>query len=594
MAAWTRESTDPSRRRLEPLSTELTSPGARTRLDVVRLALVCATLVACASAYSAHLTSFLHAKEYALAIGVAALGMLTLINGRTSRVGVSFLIPLLMLALVAVSAGLAGFSTLNRATAIELLRWSVLALFVLNVFDLLETEQGRRVVCAGIVASTVAVSVLALAQFAGLVPVLFPLYEGHAHPLYSVFGNPGLMGGYVALGLPLAFHFACGRTAMRPIWIASLFPICAGLAISGTRSAWAAALAGVLFVLAYERLWNRYAAASLLVVLMAVAAIVLVAPDQTIGRFESAALGGDPSSSLRFWFWSGAIELIREHPIFGVGPGNFAYYSPDALAQVLHAPGGDQFAHNEIHTLHVHSDYLELAAELGVIGLALMLWWCVRLLRCPGPEWGSLIACAVFATFYFPSFSTPHALVTLTSASILFARRNSADAKPAGRAVATLVGLSSLAVLGLVVWMVLIPSFAFRQAQDQHLGNSDPIPAYERLAEHPWAPADVHEKLGLALLQAGDNAAAEREFMNALATLDTGAVYLGLGVARFQQGKMDEAREAFESCVYRWPSHAYAWELLLRVTPQEDRDKVLERASTWLGREDIERLEKVG
>lgn len=593
MAAWTGESTDPSGRRLEPLSTELIAPNAKTRLVVVRLALVCATLVACASAYSAHLTSFLHAKEYALAIGVAALGMLTLMNGRVSRVGVSFLIPLLALVIVAVSAGLAGFTTLNRAAAIELLRWSVLALFVLNVFDILAAERGRRVVCAGIIASAVAVSALALAQFAGLVPVLFPVYEGHAHPLYSVFGNPGLMGGYVALGLPIAFHFASGKTGARFVWMASIVPICAGLAISGTRSAWAAALAGVLFVLAYERLWNRYAAATLLLVLLAVAALVLIAPDQTIGRFESAALGGDSSSSLRFWFWSGAIELIREFPVFGVGPGNFAYHSPEALAHVLHGPGGVQFAHNEVHTLHAHNDFLELAAETGAVGLLLILWWCLRLVRCPGPEWGSLIAYAVFAAFYFPTFSSPHALVALILAAVLFARRHDAEAKPAGRAAASLVGLISMAVLGLVVWMVLIPSFEYREALDRHLAKDDPIPAYERLAAHPWAPTGVHEKLGLALLQAGQNEAAETEFKNALISIDTGAVYLGLGVALFQQGKLDEAREAFESCVYRWPSHAYAWELLLRVTPQEDRGKVLERATTWLSREDIERIDKL-
>jgi O-antigen ligase len=565
-----------------------------TRLDEARLGILCVTVVACAAAYSAHLTSFLHAKDGTLAVCTAILGLMILIRGRVSKKGVSFLIPLVALTLTAILAGAGGFAALNRAAAVELIRWSVLGLFMLCVFDLLENAHARRVISGAIVASMGAISLLAIAQYVGIASEIFPKYEGQAHALYSVFGNPGLMGGYLALGLPIAFHYSSKATTSRAFWMASTVIISVGLGISGTRSAWAAAIAGTLFVVVSGKLWNRHALACVLLIALAGLCVVFLAPEQTVDRIYDVVERVDPSSGLRLWFWSGAIRIFEDHPVFGAGPGNFAYRSPLALAQVLHEPGGERFVHNEIHTLHAHNDVLEFGAELGLAGLGLLLWWWFRLVRSPGPEWGGLIAFIVFSWFYFPSYCAPHAIVGLLFAGMLFAGgdaiRSESDAQYSGRWVATGVGMCAMLLLPLVIWIVLVPSVQFRAAQNLHLANLDPIPSYQLLARSPWAPAEVREKLGLALLQAGRFEESEQEFSNALEALDTGAVYLGLGVARFQQGKNAEAQEAFESCVYRWPSHEFAWDLLLRAAPPEDQDEILSRARRWFDSESIERL----
>jgi O-antigen ligase len=566
-----------------------------TRLDEARLGILCVTVVACAASYSAHLTSFLHAKEGTLAVGTAVLGLMVIVRGRVSNRGVSFLIPLVALTLTAILAGAVGFAALNRAAAVELTRWSVLGLFVLCVFDLLENAQARRVISGAIVASMGAISLLAMAQYTDIASEIFPKYEGQAHALYSVFGNPGLMGGYLALGLPVAFYYSSKATTARAFWMASTVIISAGLGISGTRSAWAAAIAGTLFVVVSGKLWNRHALACVLLIALAGFCVVFLAPEQTVGRIYDVVERADPSSGLRLWFWSGAIRIFEDHPVFGAGPGNFAYRSPLALAQVLHEPGGERFVHNEIHTLHAHNDILEFGAELGVVGLGLILWWWIRLMGRSGPEWGGLIAFVVFSFFYFPSFSVPHAVVALLFAGMLFSRGRDvtspeSTSNSSGRLIATGVGLCAVLTLPLIVWIVLVPSVQFRTAQNLHLANLDPIPSYQLLDRSPWAPAEVREKLGLALLQAGRFEEAEHEFSNALEALDTGAVYLGLGVARLQQGKNAEAQDAFESCVYRWPSHEFAWELLLRATPPEDQGEILSRARRWLNSESIERL----
>ena len=570
----------------------LDSTNEVSRLNRIRLTVVAAAVVACASAYSAHLTSFLHAKEAALALCTGFLGILLILHGRVSRGSAAFLLPLVVVAVLCTASGALGFTNLGRASMVELVRWTILAAFILCMFDLLEKERTRCIIHDAIVGSAALVGLLAIVQYLRIAPFLFPDYEGKAHALYSVFGNPGLLGGYLAVGLPLAFYgMAVSRRGYIVRWVACA-TVVAALALSGTRSAWIAALAGTAFIVLTGRLWNRRALIGACTLGLTVLCVVLLAPEITAGRMRDALHGSDPSMGLRYWFWAGAIEMIREHPWFGVGPGNFGYFSPGALAAVLHSVGGEHYVHNELYTDHAHNDVLELVAELGVIGVLPFLWWWVRLFRSAGPEWGGLIALLVFSCFYFPFYSAPHALLGLLLAGMLVARgRDSGSESPARpraqRVAALVVGGCAMLIFPLLVWVVILPSYRLRAAMDLHLAGADPIPAYERTLSAGWAPIETHEKLGLALLQAGDSEGAEREFTIAFRGMDTGAVYMGLGASLLQQGKTTEAKEALESCVSRWPSHAAAWELLYRVTPEGERTDLLRRANRWLDADEM-------
>jgi putative inorganic carbon (HCO3(-)) transporter len=68
--------------------------------------------------------------------------------------------------------------------------------------------------------------------------------------------------------------------------------------------------------------------------------------------------------------WRATVELIKDHPLVGVGFGG--YWT--AIPQYHNASGAytPQQAHN---------DYLEIMASGGVIGFALFLWFVVLLLN---------------------------------------------------------------------------------------------------------------------------------------------------------------------------------------------------------------------
>ncbi len=73
----------------------------------------------------------------------------------------------------------------------------------------------------------------------------------------------------------------------------------------------------------------------------------------------------------RFYIWNKSLQMIREHPVFGVGQGNFYYeyikmIPPDSEERMKHT--------------HAHDDLLNIAAIMGIPGLVLFCgFWVVAL-----------------------------------------------------------------------------------------------------------------------------------------------------------------------------------------------------------------------
>jgi len=84
--------------------------------------------------------------------------------------------------------------------------------------------------------------------------------------------------------------------------------------------------------------------------------------------YPHAIRAGLPSLGVRTDFWRSAWGMIRDHPFFGVGIGNFGdYYA------LYRLPGARE-------TKLAHNDYLQVLAELGVFGLvAFLAFWMLNL-----------------------------------------------------------------------------------------------------------------------------------------------------------------------------------------------------------------------
>ena len=82
---------------------------------------------------------------------------------------------------------------------------------------------------------------------------------------------------------------------------------------------------------------------------------------------------GSESRDFRPQTWKDTIDMIREAPLIGFGPGNYRYAFPEHRKR---------FKANQIVTGHPHNEYLELMADYGLVGFGLFaLAWMYGLVR---------------------------------------------------------------------------------------------------------------------------------------------------------------------------------------------------------------------
>jgi len=549
--------------------------------DRWRGALICLVVVLCPVAYSFRLTSFLHAKEAVLCLGLCAVAAVVVVRGRLSVAGCTAFLPLWVFLGLAAVLHLGVFPARVPAAVIaEIARYGALLIAAAFAYDLLREGPWRDRIVNALVASTVVVALLGLLQYAGLVPFLFPRIEAYGQRVYSVFGNQDLYGGYLAIGMPLLVRRFLTRGRLHGVTLLGIAVLLAGLLISGSRAAWLATAVGVLVAMPRERVSRTGLVMLASACLGIVVLTVLVAPDATAHRLVRTFGPEDAGGRLRLWFWDGTLRMVGDAPVAGKGLGNYAYWSPQYLGDALHAPGGHAHAHNDVHTIHAHSDPLEVLAETGMLGALCWLWMLVRVLRRRGPEWGGLAALTVFALFNATLSSAPHALAGLLLAGMLLARH---DARPTAdnRVAAYGLAAASVALSGFFFGAVLLPSYRLQAAQDRHVAGRPCLAQYERVVGHPWPNARAREQYGVALAEAGRFDAARRQLERALDGRDTGSVYLALALVAQRQGDRAAARRWLDATLHRWPSNATLWEQLFLAGPDRRRARIRTRAARW-------------
>jgi O-antigen ligase len=143
----------------------------------------------------------------------------------------------------------------------------------------------------------------------------------------------------------------------------------AALLMTHTRGAWLGFLAGAIVVLGYR------SPRLILVVPVLAAVLFLLAPGPVKSRILSIGDLGNVTTVERFYMWRSGLEIFKDHPVLGVGPGNVGQIYPD-----YKAPDDPWLPWREFS--HLHSNVVQIAAERGILGL--LTWfsiWFVFLLR---------------------------------------------------------------------------------------------------------------------------------------------------------------------------------------------------------------------
>jgi putative inorganic carbon (hco3(-)) transporter len=193
--------------------------------------------------------------------------------------------------------------------------------------------------------------------------------------VYSFLGNPNLLAGYLlpAVIFSAAAFFAWKRWLPKALaatmWLAN--SLC--LVLTFSRGGWIGLVVAnfaLLILLVHwfsiylPSFWRRWALPIALggSVALVTLAVIAVAPlrDRVMSMFSGR---DDSSNNFRINVWMAVIEMIKDRPVLGIGPGN------DAFNRVY-----PRYQATGFTALSAYSIFLEVAVEAGLIGLSCFLW----------------------------------------------------------------------------------------------------------------------------------------------------------------------------------------------------------------------------
>jgi len=448
---------------------------------------------------------------------------------------------------IAVSAwrSLSVAPVLTRAAILKAAAYA--SLFLVIIFypagDARTERHFRRMVLLIILASGAAVAIAGLTQQAfTYTRSLWTDVAVDAERASGPFANPDHFANYLAIVLPLAAAGALFRVPLDPLpeRLSGFQLLCAAIAlliaaaimISLSRAGWIEIGLG-LFVFAWllrsrlprreqadgHRTLRRPArwlpALGIGMAAVAIVPLILIGPG---GRQQAGARVDESVSSGvglrdRLDMWIDSAAIVRDYPLFGSGSDSW----PTVFPKYQRPPWSVMFAGE------AQNDYVEVAAECGLVGLVLLGWLCWEVGRflkegalwIPSRHWplfAALIPALVIMAFHealdFCMQIPANAIlfVILIAMALRLARTHGGSplGRPAGRAariaVPAAIGVAAAAGLAAIPWQreTVYPNDLMYPASIHD--NEASIVAYPASAiPHLWLADRIHNSTGIWL-----------------------------------------------------------------------------------------------
>ena len=357
----------------------LPQPTSRTALVVLQCAAV--AIVLAALPYQLfQLDRYTFAKELVLLVAALVATLCALASARRLTV---FMVDLLL-------AGFLVVSFLSALVASN--RWLSFRAFGVSLAGAAVFWCGRTLARAGLARPLLVV--LAAAVVLGALTGLAQAYGLVTTSLASLtrapggtFGNRNFMAHLVAIGLPLLLLVSVEARSRRGFTLGAIgFALSAGaLVLSRSRAAWLGAAACGVF-LAVEGLWVgrlwadrelRRRVLRLAGIAVGSLALAVLLPNRLNWRSDSPYLESltgvanykEGSGAGRLIQYGNTLRMAADHPVLGVGPGNWPVHYPRYMS-----PGDPSFDADDIIPTNPwpSSDWFGVLSERGVPGVLLL------------------------------------------------------------------------------------------------------------------------------------------------------------------------------------------------------------------------------
>jgi len=273
------------------------------------------------------------------------------------------------------------------ASSLGLALWGSYFLLYFIIISVVDGLRWSKILLGAALSAGFLAATYCIFQFYG---VDFPFWAelGGRGRLFSTFGNPNYLAGYLIACLPPAFVLL---TTLKSRWkkiilLTTIVVLYTSLLMTYTRAAWGGFFVSILFTVGLLFFWqgkrffwkNRYWLTGLATVLLAITVIYSVPtpPNRqgrsVVGRAASSFdLGSYASRSL---IWLSTVEIAKEHPIIGSGIGTLGVNYPRAQGEVLAQARYEHFIPQANYSINAHNDLLHMLAEIGILGLLCAAW----------------------------------------------------------------------------------------------------------------------------------------------------------------------------------------------------------------------------
>ncbi|MFQ6001104.1 MAG: O-antigen ligase family protein [Anaerolineae bacterium] len=234
------------------------------------------------------------------------------------------------------------------------------ALFYLLLREVPQHKGELWRIVDGLVAAALIVSLYGLFQYFFTADVI--AVEG-VRRIRGVYGSPNNLSLFLGRVLPLTLAVSLFGAAKhrRLAYGAASLPMLVCLFLSFSRGAWLLGVPAAVLFLGLMRgrraFWVALGGVG--------AAILALLPLAGLERLTSLLSLQEGTTQRRLALWKAALQMIRDHPLFGVGLDNFLYQYPRYMLPE---------AWQEPDLSHPHNLILDWWTRLGVLGVVALIW----------------------------------------------------------------------------------------------------------------------------------------------------------------------------------------------------------------------------
>lgn len=467
--------------------------------------------------------------------------------------------------------------------------FAVLLLMAYSCFLFLKNPGWRQLLAKySIIASIVIISI-------GLAEMIRDLGFGF-HPRGQMSTVKGLMSNVnlYASSLMLLIPWSLfGIVALRRWWRVvagvSLGLLVFMIFLLQTRAAYVGLLGSALVVagmilihhkaFSFDRKWRNRVGIGIFVGLAVFATLVVTAGDDNIYANRFRSIFSTDANEARVRMWHLTAKLFTDHPLTGVGAGNFTI-------RVQENYGAYDFTNTSTNYLRPHNDFLWIAAEKGIAGILLFLlfvsipmvyaWKIIRGDSEKEQKWLALFAMMGLSSYLLNSlFDFPlerinhqvHLAFFVSVIATLWHQRNPAEQKafPVQRAVVVIPVLVVLATGLYYNLEAMKQEEQVIEARKAWVGrNWEVMLEASRAAATPWktldqlaTPVVFMEGLALSMLDRIPEATEKMELARKHNPHRQYILY-NLGNLYIKSQEYDKAIESFSAVLHMYPQHTEA------------------------------------